>query len=45
MQLVIFYLYLILHVCAARFEVIEILKSFWILDVTKQGLNQEIWVQ
>jgi hypothetical protein len=30
-----------LHACAARFDVIKILKSFWILSVTKQSLNLE----
>jgi len=28
-QLVIFYLYLMLHACAAKFDVIRNLKNFW----------------
>jgi len=34
-----FYLYLMLHVCAARFDVTENLKKFVKFFGTKQGLN------
>ena len=34
-----FYLYLVFHTCAARFDVIGNLVKFWVFDVSKQGLS------
>ena len=40
MQLVIFfYLYLVFHACAAKFDVMGNLVKFWVFDVSKQGLS------
>ena len=36
-----FYLHLMLHTCAARFDVTGDLKKFWILVGSKQGMSNK----